>query len=378
MVFLIRNVGVGGFGGGEIYQLKLAKELKKAGFVPVIVTNSRELLKRANRLGFKTLVPPYMKNQNWSGWRNALLPIYFGYIWRLKKWYEDIFKYHKPSVINIQSRDDFLAATMAGRKYGIRILWTDHADFRNWVLWNVNVKYKNTIGKEIVKLSRYADKVIFVSKKVKEETEKMIKPIVIHNDIVIENGVIDEKRDYDNIKTIKTSFVFVGRVAEEKGIAELVAAFRIVLKKHVDARLNIYGDGEDMAKYKKVADGNRQIIFHGRTDEPLKAMAENDIFVLPSYREGLSLSLLDAAMMEKKIIASDVDGNSEVVKNGETGLLVPAKNVEKLAEAMIWMLENPEEAEELAKNARKYYERNFNFEKIFAEKMLPLYNIEKE
>ena len=87
---------------------------------------------------------------------------------------------------------------------------------------------------------------------------------------------------------------------------------------------------------------------------------------------------MDAEMMGKKIIASDVDGNPEVVKNGETGLLVPAKNVKRLAEAMIYMLENKKEADEMAKNARKYYEEKFDFEKIFKEKMLPLYNIEKE
>ena len=102
------------------------------------------------------------------------------------------------------------------------------------------------------------------------------------------------------------------------------------------------------------------------------------MFVLPSYREGLSLSLLDAAMMRKKIIASDIGGNPEVVINGKTGLLVSAKNAQRLAEAMIWMLENKKEATEMAKNARQFYEKNFDFEKIFKEKMLPLYNKEKE
>ena len=67
-----------------------------------------------------------------------------------------------------------------------------------------------------------------------------------------------------------------------------------------------------------------------------------------------------------------------MVKNGETGLLVPAKNTRKLAEAMIYMLENKEDADRMAKNARKYYEENFNFDKIFKEKMLPLYNNQKE
>ena len=82
--------------------------------------------------------------------------------------------------------------------------------------------------------------------------------------------------------------------------------------------------------------------------------------------------------MKKKIIASDVDGNPEVVVNGETGLLVPAKNAKKLAEAMIWMIKHKKESEEMAENVRKKYEKEFDFEKIFEEKMLALYNSRKE
>ncbi len=82
--------------------------------------------------------------------------------------------------------------------------------------------------------------------------------------------------------------------------------------------------------------------------------------------------------MGKRIIASNVDGNPEVVVDKETGLLVPARNASKLAEAMIWMLENRKEAGKMARNARKRYEEHFDFDKIFEEKMLPLYNSRKE
>ncbi|MDO5478786.1 MAG: TIR domain-containing protein, partial [Clostridia bacterium] len=61
----------------------------------------------------------------------------------------------------------------------------------------------------------------------------------------------------------------------------------------------------------------------------------------------------------KKIIASDVDGNPEIVINKKTGILVPARDAKKLAEAMTWMLENEQEAKRMAQNVRKYYEENF-------------------
>lgn len=375
-VFLVRNVAKDGFGGGEIYQLRLARRLKEEGFHPFVITNSKKLRYAVEESGVRTLTPPYLVQQNWSGWRNILLFKYFLFQLRLKKWYSKVFKEYQPGVVNIQSRDDMIAGTLAAKKLGIKVLWTDHADFKNWVLWNVNSRFKNIIGRKIVSLSSQVDKVIFVGREIEKETIEMIYPKRLKNVTVIENGVVDEKEKYKTVRKNEKSFVFLGRVEEEKGVEELVKAFKKVVKKYPDAKLNIYGDGE-IEKYKKMCD-ECDVAFHGRTDDPLKALAENEIFVLPSYREGLSLSLLDAAMMGKRIIASDVGGNPEVVVNGGTGLLVPARSVEKLAEAMIWMMEHKKEANEMAKKARRRYEENFNFEKIFEEKMLPLYNNKKE
>ena len=376
-VFLVRNVGEENYGGGEAYQLKLAKKLQEYGFEPVIITNSKELLLGAKNDGFKTLVPPYCKRQNWSGWRNALLPVYWVFQKRLSKWYKVAIRKYQPIVINIQSRDDMIAGTIAAKKMGVRILWTDHADFKNWVLWNVNSKLKNKIGKKIIELSKYADKVIFVSKNIKKETERMIAPKKVLNAAVIENGVEDELNKYEKVQVVRDSFIFLGRVAEEKGVKELIEAFMMVVKEHPQARLNIYGDGE-RKEYESLCEGLREIQFYDWPNEPLKVLAENETFVLPSYSEGLSLSLLDAAMMEKKIIASDVDGNPEVVVDNKTGLLVPAKNANKLAEAMIWMLEHKKEADEMAENARQKYKQEFDFAEIFEEKMGPLYNKKRE
>lgn len=372
-VFLIRNVT--GFGGGEVYQLNLAKMLKENGFSPVILTNSKELILRAKKDGYEVMVPPYINNQNWSGIRNLLLPVYLVKLCGLRKWYERIFKEQKPDTINVQSRDDYIAATIAAKKYGIKVLWTDHADFKNWVLWNVNVKFKNLIGKMIIDLSRETEKVIFVSKEVFGETKKMIAPRKIEHTEVIYNGVFDELEKYKNNKPAGESFVFIGRVTEEKGVKELLRAFAIVREKYSEATLKIYGAGEiDM--FQKIA--GEGVEFCGETKEPLRALSESAIFVLPSYKEGLSLSLLDAAMMKKTIIATDVDGNLEVVENGVSGILVPTKNAKKLATAMEAILMDGKKARELAEGARKKFEQDFDFEKIFAEKMLPLYNIEKE
>lgn len=377
-VFLIRNVAPEQYGGGETYQLTLAEKLQEYGIKVCIMTSSQGLLNEAKKRDIEVIKTPYLKRQKWSGWRNILLPVYYIKIMALRRWYKVAFKQFEPDVVNIQSRDDWIAVTGVAKKMGIKVLWTDHMDFRSWVLTNVNVWYKNWIGKWILRCAKEADKIIMISDFERKSFEKTVSPRAYDNIITIKNGVKDEYREYRHIKCKENSICYVGRIVEYKGIGELIEAFGVVSKKYPGTKLDIYGDGEDVAKYKKLAESNSNIKFCGRTAKPLKALAENDIFVLPSYREGLSLSLLDAAMMRKKIIVSNVDGNPEVVADKKTGILVPAKNVKKLAEAMVYMLKNKKEADEMAKNARRHYEEKFDFDKIFVEKMLPLYNKEKE
>lgn len=376
-ILLIRNVAPEMYGGGETYQLLLARLLKENGFEPYIVTASRGLLREAKKQKIKTIESPYIKQQNWSGWRNILFLIYAVRIFRLRRWYKRILKKYEPMVVNTQSRDDWIAVTGVAKKMGVKVLWTDHMDLRSWVLQNVNIWCKNWIGKWVLRCAKKADKIIMISDYERRCFEKMVAPRKFDNLVTIKNGVLDCLGEYEDIRPKKDSICYIGRVVEYKGIGELIEAFCTVRERGYNVEFNIYGGG-DLRKYKEMSEDCKGITFHGRTDEPLRAMAGNEIFVLPSYREGLSLSLLDAAMMGKKIIASNVDGNPEVVENGKTGLLVPAKNAKKLAEAMVYMLENKRQAGMMAENARLKYEKEFDFDKIFAEKMLPLYNKGKE
>lgn len=372
-VLLIRNVRPDYYGGGETYQLILAELLLKHGFKPVIVSSSKKLLTEAKRRDYEVVDAPYNTKQIWSGWRNVLFLEYYLWQRKLTKWYKNIYKEYKPSVVNIQSRDDWIAATRAAKGTDIRVLWTDHADMRSWALININTWYKNWIGKWILRCARDAFRIIMISDYERAWLDKNVASLKLKNIVTIKNGVLDKANEYNGIRSKKGSICYIGRIVDYKGLYELIDSFEEIQKERTETILNIYGDGEEYSKIKQKVKNNEYIKMYGRTDAPLQILAENDIFVLPSYREGLSLSLLDAAMMGKKIIASNVGGNPEIVQNRKTGLLVKAKDSGDLKNALLWMLDNEDEARKMAKAARALYEHDYNSESIFVKEMLPVY-----
>lgn len=367
-IALIRNSKNGNYGGAEIYQIYLAKELKKFKYDTFIISNSSNL-----SLGIdpkKYIKAPFLRYQNWSSWRNIFLPFYILWQVYLYFWYKKVFKKHHPTTVNIQSRDDWIAATLAAKHLNIKVFWTDHADFRSWVLQNVNHKFKNPIGKYIVHLIKYVDTIIMISDFESAYLKKIINPSYHSKIKVIKNGVKDQYRDFKKVKIKKAQICYVGRLEDYKGIKELIKGYSNIAKRFPESRLLIYGSGS-LSDYCNSID-HPQIQYRGFTDEPLKVIAESEIFILPSYREGLSLSLLDASMLGKAIIATKIDGNPEVVIDGKTGILIPSKDWKAVSDALNYLLGQKELSVALGEEARKHYLQNFDFQKTVETKIIPL------
>ena len=372
-VVIIRNTFPQFYGGGETYQLTLSSLLSAHSYHPIIFSSSEKLLKSSKQSKISCQRAPFLKFQNWSGLKNLLLPFYFLWQLYLYFWYRHQFKKLKPITVIIESRDDFLAATLAAKKLGIQTLWIDHMDFRSWVLQNVEQKYKNLIGKHILKVARMVDRIIFISDYERQFFEKLIKKTSLppfQNLITIKNGAIDTFSEYQTLPVIPKSLIYLGRLEDYKGIKELIAAFQEISSNHQEATLHIYGAGP-LADYCKQHQ-NSQIIYHGFSDQPLAKVASAEIFVLPSYIEGLSLALIDAAMLQKAIITTNVDGNPEVVQDSYNGLLVPAKDQHSLAKAIDKLLQNPALTQEFAKASRIKYLHEFDFAKTVKEQLIPI------
>lgn len=175
----------------------------------------------------------------------------------------------------------------------------------------------------------------------------------------------------------------VARLVEEKGYLDLFESLEVVVEKFPDIFLLSVGptepnkkDGFDESvinKYNRIKD---KVLFLGQRADVEQILPAIDIFVLPSHREGFPRSLLEASAMQKPIIATNIRGCREAVEDGKTGILVPPKNPKELARAIIYLLENPNEANILARNARekaiKEFDENLVFEKlknVYADKL---------
>ena len=159
----------------------------------------------------------------------------------------------------------------------------------------------------------------------------------------------------------------IGRLVWQKGFEYLIKAIPKIVKDLPEAKFLIVGEGplreklEELGKRLKVKDN---IIFTGFRSDIKEILASIDVLVMPSLLEGLPMVLLEGMAMAKPIVATNIDGISEVLENGKTGLLVPPKDTDTLAEAIIEILNNKTKASHLGQNARKIVEEKFSVEKM--------------
>lgn len=142
-----------------------------------------------------------------------------------------------------------------------------------------------------------------------------------------------EFRETNNISQEAIVLCFVGRLVRDKGIEELVAAFNQL--KEPNTYLLLLGDYEDQREplnstTKQEIQSNERILSVGFQSDIRMYLAVSDVFVFPSYREGFPNALLQACAMGLPCIATNINGNNEIIIPDENGLLIEAKSIEQL------------------------------------------------
>ncbi len=169
-------------------------------------------------------------------------------------------------------------------------------------------------------------------------------------------------------------FLMVARVLYDKGVREYVEASRLVRETYPQARCQLLGMIDERSR----SGVKRQqlekwintgvIEYLGSTDEVSRVIAKADAVVLPSYREGTSRALLEAAAMGKPLIATDVPGCREVVEHGVNGFLCQVRNAADLAAKMLQMLQTDEKAvEQMGRSSRAIAETRFDDRFVIAK-----------
>lgn len=150
-------------------------------------------------------------------------------------------------------------------------------------------------------------------------------------------------------------FLFVGRILPDKGVRELIDAFLRLQR----GTLLLVGPVEQSFPLPE----DKRIIKVGMQTDVRPWMEMADVLVLPSYREGFPNVVLEAGAMELPCIVTDINGSREIVVEGETGLIVPARSADHLLQAMQWMADHPEERRAMGRKARphiaKHWEQSY-------------------
>jgi len=306
--------------------------------------------------------------------------------WRLFS----LIKHRKYQVIHVHTAIAAVIARVVSKIAGVpTIIYTAHGFYLN--------KNMNTVARAAVVavekiLGRWATDWLFA---VSNETAELAKRYrFLSNDTIIYmgNGVDlgkfgngDSKnmhRETLGIKENEQVIGFVGRLVEEKGILDLMEAFNIVKKAYDNAKLLVIGDtlesdrdAQAKRKMKELIvsyDLEESVILTGFREDVPGLLAAMDIFCLPSYREGMPMSILEAMASSLPVVATNISGSREAVLEGITGTLVPVRSPWKLADALIEMLSDQEHAARLGHAGRERVAAAFN-EKTVINRQLEIY-----
>lgn len=165
-------------------------------------------------------------------------------------------------------------------------------------------------------------------------------------------------------------FLFLGRIMKEKGVDELFTAAEKLKQEYGDhVRFDLVGFFEDTYKDRvEQLERDGVVVFHGFQSDPIPFYQQANCVVLPSYHEGMSNVLLEAAATGRPLITSDIPGCREAVLDGVSGYLCPKQSAERLYEAMKrFVTLSYEQQRQMGQAGRTYVEEHFDKKKVVAQ-----------
>ncbi len=343
----------GQIGGGESHLLSLVENLDRNRFEPIVLSfTNGPMVDRLKEMGVETHV------------------IYTEKPFDIRKW-NTVKRFIKSKQIDLVHAHGTRANSnilWASRSLNIPVIYTIHG-------WSFHANQKLLVQKIRILGERYltAKSTLNISvSKSNQQSGKEYMPSF--QSVVVNNGINQTKFNPDKVyKNIREELgiskdkilvLFIARFTLHKQPLTLIRAFAKALQQNPNMYLLMVGDGDQKQEAIQLIDElqikDNITLESFRQDVP-DILAASDIFVLPSLWEGLPIGLLEAMAMSKAIIASNVDGTSEIIEDGVNGRMVQTNNlIENTATALLELSNNPLLRETFQQNARNTVKDRFN------------------
>jgi glycosyltransferase involved in cell wall biosynthesis len=275
----------------------------------------------------------------------------------------------KIDIVHAQDQDVVNYSALAHVGFGINTIMSRHVMFEPEDTFKEKVRAQMTIV-----AGRYGfDRVITVSeatrKRFAEQSGLSLDKIeTVYNGIPLEQfntrHLREKKRAEMGWKPDEKIILMVAVLRRGKGHEVLFDAIPYLLKDIPNAKIKLIGEGELSDQLREQAKPYGDVVeFLGQRMDVAELLGGADTLVLPSWSEALPTVLIEAGAASLACVATDVGGTAEIVKDGETGYVVPAGNAERLAFALMTILSSPETAEEMGKRAYERVKNTFSFDK---------------
>lgn len=227
--------------------------------------------------------------------------------------------------------------------------------------------------------------VVFLYKTALKNTAKVIFQNPDNRQVFIDLGIVSEHKtavvngsgvdvSHFGVKALPSTpkFLLIARLLGDKGIREYAKAAAVVKQQYPEAEFHLVGPEDPSPDGIQISEVNQWhesgvIHYHGATSDVRPFIKTCNIFVLPSYHEGMPRTVLEAMAMGRPVLTTNVPGCKETVVNGENGWLVEKANVEQLAERMIWFIEHPEQWKVMGDKGHQMANEKFDVHKVNAE-----------
>lgn len=354
-------------GGYEDYTLKLAQGLINKGYhVDILTTNTN------NSPSFE--VKDKMRIYRMDCWDSVGKKYPIIKVTRKNLEILNNIKNQKYDIVNTHTRfwiTSYLGYRFA-KKNKIPLIHVEHGSVHtqtdSLLVRIINQIVDHTFGKAIIKNAK-------VKIGVSDAAINFMEHLGKKGDIKISKGL--ELRRYNkiklnpkiklNLKSNEKVIIGVGRLIYGKGFQDLITAFSRLKDKNL--KLVLVGDGDykdKLIKLVKELKISEKVIFTGekKEEEVISCLNLADIFVNPSYSEGLPTTVLEAGAVGLPVIATDVGGTKEIILNNKTGILIKPKDISALTDSISKLLSHKKFSETLANNLNNLVKKEYSYEEM--------------